>query len=167
MPFNKTKLWMDMGAGKLVIPLNREAANFRSIIGMIDGRTELKPLPASTDSYDDEHQLLHWSGISSNKAMEECIIDVESGEWYNIAKVPLIKEQYCMVEVTVMAAKLAYENEAYIKNVVNNIWKVQLTTATRIRMKWLKLIPRTHLTRVAKSYNLNDRRLSLHGRINH
>ncbi|GJM95568.1 hypothetical protein PR202_ga12325 [Eleusine coracana subsp. coracana] len=102
---------------KLVIPF-REAANFRSIIGMIDGRTELKPVPASIYSCDEQqlHFVDNWW-----KAKEECI-DVESGECYS-DNVPLIKEQYYVDEVTVMAAKLAYENEAYIKNVVNNIWK--------------------------------------------
>lgn len=109
-------------AGKLVIPF-REASNFRSIVGMIDMRTELKPVLTSTDSsYDQRPRLV---GISSWKAMEECM-DVESDQCYRI-KVPLIKEQYYIVEVTIMAAKLAYENGAYIKNVVNNIWQVQFT----------------------------------------
>ncbi|TVU50054.1 hypothetical protein EJB05_01409 [Eragrostis curvula] len=105
---------------KLVIPLDREAADFRTIIGMIDGRTELKPAPVSPNCCD-EQGLLEVR-ISSCMATEECIVDVENGECHS-AKVPLIKEQYSIAEVTVMAAKIAYENEAYIKNVVNNIWK--------------------------------------------
>uniref|UniRef100_J3M426 Uncharacterized protein n=1 Tax=Oryza brachyantha TaxID=4533 RepID=J3M426_ORYBR len=81
---------------KLVIPLNREAPNFRSMIAMIDGRTELKPMkkPAAavTEVDDDDDD------------------DLESGGGLS--------------EVTVMAAKIAYENAAYVENVVNNVWKI-------------------------------------------
>ncbi|XP_062181716.1 triacylglycerol lipase OBL1-like [Phragmites australis] len=116
---------------KLVIPLNREAPNYRSMIGMIDGRTELKPLPAGGGPDDRRLQVV---GVSAGKATEEeFYVDVESGECGSAA-VPLVQQQYVngrllrlrtysVFEVTVMAAKLAYENAAYIENVVNNVWK--------------------------------------------
>lgn len=102
---------------KLVIPFNREAPNFRSMIAMIDGRTELKPGKQQLQVVDLE---------SSGEAA-----DLESGG----CATPLIRQQYLdrgMVrlrdlstfDVTVMAAKIAYENAAYIENVVNNVWKM-------------------------------------------
>ncbi|KAL6608241.1 hypothetical protein ACP70R_041304 [Stipagrostis hirtigluma subsp. patula] len=117
---------------KLVIPLNREAPNFRSMIGLIDGRTELKPLPAGGGPDDRWLQVV---GVpASGKAVEEedYFVDVESGD--SSAAVPLIQQEYVngrllrlrtysVFEVTIMAAKIAYENAAYIENVVNNVWK--------------------------------------------
>ncbi|OEL29349.1 hypothetical protein BAE44_0009632 [Dichanthelium oligosanthes] len=117
---------------KLVIPLNREAPNYRSMIGMIDGRTELKPLPASGGPDDRRLQVV---GVPTGKVStaDEYYVDVESGECGS-ASVPLIQQQYVngrlirlrtfsVFEVTVMAAKIAYENAAYIENVVKNVWK--------------------------------------------
>lgn len=101
-------------AGKLVIPLNREAPNFRTMIALIDGRTELKPVPeTAVKSTDEEH-----------------LIDVESGKCFSDAMllVPRLHANapdYSILEVTMMAAKIAYENAAYIENVVNNVWKVK------------------------------------------
>uniref|UniRef100_A0A0A9D8Q5 Uncharacterized protein n=1 Tax=Arundo donax TaxID=35708 RepID=A0A0A9D8Q5_ARUDO len=116
---------------KLVIPLNREAPNFRTMIGLIDGRTELKPLPAGGGPDDRRLQVV---GVSGGKAAdEEYFVDVENGECGSAA-VPLVQQQYMngrlirlrtysVFEVTIMAAKIAYENAAYIENVVNNVWK--------------------------------------------
>ena len=106
---------MDVHAGKLVIPLDREAPDFRTVIGMIDGRTELKPAPPATSGGDMRHlQVL--DVVLSGEAT-----DLESG---GCAMTPLVVQQYLVSEVTVMASKIAYENAAYIKNVVNNVWKV-------------------------------------------
>nr|UPY89945.1 lipase-1 [Cenchrus americanus] len=120
---------------KLVIPLNREAPNFRSMIGMIDGRTELKPLPAGGGPDDRRLQVV---GVSGGKAAtvggeEDYYVDVESGDCGS-SSVPLVHQQYVngrlirlrtfsIFEVTIMAAKIAYENAAYIENVVKNVWK--------------------------------------------
>jgi hypothetical protein len=100
-------------AGKLVIPLNREAPNFRSMIALIDGRTELKPMMAEAGKPADN-------------------VDLESGESGTAAAVPLVEKEYAnqptysILEVTMMASKIAYENAAYIENVVNNVWKVRI-----------------------------------------
>lgn len=115
---------------KLVIPLNREAPNFRSFIGMIDGRTELKPLPPGGGADDRRLQVV---GVYAGKstAEEDYYVDVEGG---GSQTVPLIQQQYVngrlirlrtfsVFEITVMAAKIAYENAAYIENVVKNVWK--------------------------------------------
>ncbi|XP_039803524.1 triacylglycerol lipase OBL1-like [Panicum virgatum] len=110
---------------KVVIPLNREAPNFRSMIAMIDGRTELKPLPVGGGPDDRRLQVV---GVSVGVC-----VDVESGECGSTS-VPLVQQQYVngrlirlrtfsVFEVTVMAAKIAYENAAYIENVVKNVWK--------------------------------------------
>lgn len=118
--------------GKLVIPLNREAPNFRSMIGMIDGRTELKPLPASGGPEDRRLQVVGVSAAAGSGG-DDYYLDVESGS----AAVPLVQQQYVngrlvrlrtfsVFEVSMMAAKIAYENAAYIENVVNNVWKVAL-----------------------------------------
>ena len=126
-------------AGELVIPLNREAPNFRSMIGLIDGRTELKPLPAGGGPDDDRRlQVVGISG-GAKSVDEEYFVDVESAECGSAA-VPLVQQQYVngrlirlrtysVLEVTVMAAKIAYENAAYIENVVNNVWKVKNSCA--------------------------------------
>ncbi|CAN6349752.1 unnamed protein product [Urochloa humidicola] len=120
---------------KLVIPLNREAPNFRSMIAMIDGRTELKPLPANGGPDDRRLQVVGVSGAGKAAATvgEDYFVDVENGECGS-ASVPLIQQQYVngrlirlrtfsIFEVTIMAAKIAYENAAYIENVVKNVWK--------------------------------------------
>ncbi|EMS67155.1 hypothetical protein TRIUR3_35361 [Triticum urartu] len=99
---------------KLVIP-RREAANFRTMIGMIDGRTELKPAPAA--SVGDMRQLQVLDVVVSGE-----VADLESGG-YVTAGTPLVLRQYLILEITVMAAKIAYENAAFVKNVVNNVWK--------------------------------------------
>ena len=116
-----------------MIPLNREAPNFRSMIAMIDGRTELKPLPAGGGPDDQRLQVV---GVSAGGGggKDDYYVDVESGECGS-ASVPLVQQQYVngrlirlrtfsVFEVTVMAAKIAYENAAYIENVVKNVWKV-------------------------------------------
>uniref|UniRef100_A0ACD5VNP3 Uncharacterized protein n=1 Tax=Avena sativa TaxID=4498 RepID=A0ACD5VNP3_AVESA len=100
---------------KLVIPLDRGAPDFRTVIGMIDGRTELKPAPPATSDGGDMRQLQVLDVVVSGEAA-----DLESG---GCAATPLVVQQYLVSEVTVMASKLAYENPAYIKNVVNNVWK--------------------------------------------
>jgi len=51
------------------------------------------------------------------------VADLESGG-YVTAGTPLVLRQYLILEITVMAAKIAYENAAFVKNVVNNVWKV-------------------------------------------
>ncbi|CAN6353811.1 unnamed protein product [Urochloa humidicola] len=118
---------------KLVIP-HREAPNFRSMIAMIDGRTELKPLPANGGPDDRRLQVVGVSGASKAATVgEDYYVDVESGECGSVS-VPLIQQQYVngrlirlrtfsIFEVTMMAAKIAYENAAYIENVVKNVWK--------------------------------------------
>ncbi|KAL6897753.1 hypothetical protein ACP4OV_006712 [Aristida adscensionis] len=121
---------------KLVIPLNREAPNFRTMIGLIDGRTELKPLPAGGGPDDRRLQVVGVPVTAAGKVVddEEYFVDAENGEGGGAAAVPLIQQQYVngrllrlrtfsIFEVTVMAAKIAYENAAYIENVVNNVWK--------------------------------------------
>ncbi|TVU17608.1 hypothetical protein EJB05_33655 [Eragrostis curvula] len=101
------------------------------MIGLIDGRTELKPLPAGGGPDDRRLQVV---GVPSGKVVDEdYFVDVESAECGS-ATVPLVQQQYVngrlirlrtysLLEVTIMAAKIAYENAAYIENVVNNIWK--------------------------------------------
>ncbi|XP_066361962.1 triacylglycerol lipase OBL1-like [Miscanthus floridulus] len=115
---------------KLVIP-HREAPNFRSMIGLIDGRTELKPLPAGGGPEDRRLQVV---GVSAT-GDDDYYVDVESGGGSTgTAVVPLVQQQYVngrlirlrtfsIFEVSMMAAKIAYENAAYIENVVNNVWK--------------------------------------------
>lgn len=113
-----------------MIPLNREAPNYRSMIGLIDGRTELKPLPVGGGPGDRRLQVV---GVPTGAEDDDYYVDVESGG--GSASVPLIQQQlvggrlvrlqsFSGFEITVMAAKLAYENAAYIENVVKNIWKV-------------------------------------------
>ena len=128
-----------------MIPLNREAPNFRSMIAMIDGRTELKPLPAGGGPDDQRLQVVGVSAAGAGKAAtvgeDDYYVDVESGECGS-ASVPLVQQQYVngrlirlrtfsVFEVTVMAAKIAYENAAYIENVVKNVWKVQICETLR------------------------------------
>uniref|UniRef100_A0A0D9WCY9 Fungal lipase-type domain-containing protein n=1 Tax=Leersia perrieri TaxID=77586 RepID=A0A0D9WCY9_9ORYZ len=98
---------------KLVIPLNREAPNFRSMIAMIDGRTELKPMKPTTAGVNDDLESGGCAADSPLIIRHQCL----DGEHL------LAGEQYSLSEVTVMAAKIAYENAAYIENVVNNVWK--------------------------------------------
>ncbi|WVZ96447.1 hypothetical protein U9M48_042085 [Paspalum notatum var. saurae] len=116
---------------KLVIP-QREAPNYRSIIGMIDGRTELMPLPEGGGPDDRRLQVVGVTAAGKS-TVEGYYIDVEDGECGS-PTVPLIQQQYVngrlirlrtfsVFEVTMMAAKIAYENAAYIENVVKNIWK--------------------------------------------
>nr|BAK03919.1 predicted protein [Hordeum vulgare subsp. vulgare] len=102
---------------KLVIPLNRQAPDFRTIIGMIDGRTELKlGTPEVAGGGGDMRQLhVHDTVVFGEAA------DLESGECTLAAL--LVQQRDPIPEVTVMAAKIAYENPAYIENVVNNVWK--------------------------------------------
>lgn len=102
---------------RLVIPLNREAPNFRTMIGMIDGRTELKPAPSQMAA-GDIRQLQVLDVVVSGE-----IADLESGCRRAAEAEPLVLRQYLVLEVTAMAAKLAYENAAYIENVVKNVWK--------------------------------------------
>ena len=102
-------------AVKLVIP-RRDAANYRTMIGMIDGRTELKPAPAT--SAGDMRQLQVLNFVVSGE-----VADLESGGYVTSAT-PLVLRQYLILEVTAMSAKIAYENAAFIENVVNNVWKV-------------------------------------------
>jgi hypothetical protein len=97
-----------------VIP-RRDAANFRTMIGMIDGRTELKPAPET--SAGDMRQLQVLNVLVSGE-----VADLESG--YVTDGTPLIVRTYLILEITVMAAKIAYENAAFVENVVNNVWKV-------------------------------------------
>ncbi|KAJ1253870.1 hypothetical protein BS78_K164500 [Paspalum vaginatum] len=116
---------------KLVIPLSREAPNFRSFIGMLDGRTELMPLPEGGGPDDRRLQVV---GVTTgNPTVEDYYIDGKSGECGS-PTVPLMQLQYVngrlirvgtfsVFEVTIMAAKIAYENAAYIENVVKNVWK--------------------------------------------
>jgi hypothetical protein len=103
------------------------------MIGLIDGRTELKPLPAGGGPEDRRLQVV---GIS---AAGDDYVDVESGG--STAAVPLVQQQYVngrlirlrtfsVFEVSMMAAKIAYENAAYIENVVNNVWKVRTVLQT-------------------------------------
>lgn len=100
------------------------------MIGLIDGRTELKPLPAGGGPGDRRLQVV---GVPTGAEDDDYYVDVESGG--GSASVPLIQQQhvdgrlvrlqsFSGFEITVMAAKLAYENAAYIENVVKNIWKV-------------------------------------------
>ncbi|KAM0851654.1 hypothetical protein ACQ4PT_052284 [Festuca glaucescens] len=98
---------------KLVIP-RRDAANFRTMIGMIDGRTELKPAPET--SAGDMRQLQVLNVLVSGE-----VADLESG--YVTDGTPLIVRTYLILEITVMAAKISYENAAFVENVVNNVWK--------------------------------------------
>ncbi|KAM0840152.1 hypothetical protein ACQ4PT_059851 [Festuca glaucescens] len=97
---------------KLVIP-RRDAANFRTMIGMIDGRTELKP--AQETSAGDMRQL------QGGFLLVGEVADLESG--YVTDGTPLIVRTYLILEITVMAAKISYVNAAFVKNVVNNVWK--------------------------------------------
>nr|CAB3463977.1 unnamed protein product [Digitaria exilis] len=113
---------------KLVIP-HKDGPNYRSMIGLIDGRTELKPLPVGGGPDDRRLQVV---GVPTGAGEDDYYVDVESGE--SNASVPLIQQQFVDgrlvrlqsfsgFEITVMAAKLAYENAAYIENVVKNVWK--------------------------------------------
>jgi len=117
-----------------VIP-HRDAPNFRSMIGLIDGRTEMKPLPAGGGPEDRRLQVV---GVSAT-GDDDYYVDVESGG--STAAVPLVQQQYVngrlirlrtfsVFEVSMMAAKIAYENAAYIENVVNNVWKVRTVLQT-------------------------------------
>jgi hypothetical protein len=104
------------------------------MIGLIDGRTELKPLPAGGGPEDRRLQVVGVSAAGS----DDYYVDVESGGGgTGTAAVPLVQQQYVngrlirlrtfsVFEVSMMAAKIAYENAAYIENVVNNVWKVRL-----------------------------------------
>ncbi|KAM0840151.1 hypothetical protein ACQ4PT_059851 [Festuca glaucescens] len=49
------------------------------------------------------------------------VADLESG--YVTDGTPLIVRTYLILEITVMAAKISYVNAAFVKNVVNNVWK--------------------------------------------
>jgi hypothetical protein len=106
------------------------------MIGLIDGRTELKPLPAGGGPEDRRLQVV---GVSATGG-DEYYVDVESSGG-STAAVPLVQQQYVngrlirlrtfsVFEVSMMAAKIAYENAAYIENVVNNVWKVRLYRPT-------------------------------------
>jgi len=71
-----------------VIP-HREAPNFRSFIGMIDGRTELMPLPEGVDPDDRRLQVV---GVTAGKStVEDYYVDRESGECSS-PTVPLIQQ---------------------------------------------------------------------------
>lgn len=76
----------------LVIPLDREEATFRSIIGHIDGRYDL-------------HSDVHEKNDS-------------------LPVKPLPGLDVCPVNLSIMASKLSYETAAFIRDVVNNKWKV-------------------------------------------
>ncbi|KAJ1254273.1 hypothetical protein BS78_K095800 [Paspalum vaginatum] len=98
---------------------------------MLDGRTELMPLPEGGGPDDRRLQVV---GVTTgNPTVEDYYIDGKSGECGS-PTVPLMQQQYVngrlirvgtfsVFEVTIMAAKIAYENAAYIENVVKNVWK--------------------------------------------
>nr|ACG42508.1 hypothetical protein [Zea mays] len=116
-------IFLNLFRCKLVIPLNREAPNFRSMIGMIDGRTELKPLPASGGPEDRRLQVVGVSAAAGSGG-DDYYLDVVQQQYVNGRLVRL--RTFSVFEVSMMAAKIAYENAAYIENVVNNVWKVAL-----------------------------------------
>lgn len=87
------------------------------MIAMIDGRTELKPMkPAATAGVEDDDLESGGCAAAGVPLIRRHLVDSEH----------LLAEQYSISEVTVMASKIAYENAAYIENVVNNVWKVYI-----------------------------------------
>lgn len=89
------------------------------MIAMIDGRTELKPMkPAATAGVEDDDLESGGCAAAGVPLIRRHLVDSEH----------LLAEQYSISEVTVMASKIAYENAAYIENVVNNVWKVYIYT---------------------------------------
>ncbi|KAG9447854.1 hypothetical protein H6P81_013982 [Aristolochia fimbriata] len=89
--------------GSLKIP-KRGTKEFRSVIGHIDGRVDLNNKPSS---------LL---GATHFPQMKPLLV-LNPFDPDKISKNTL--------DLTVMAAKIAYENEAYIENVVTNHWKMR------------------------------------------
>uniref|UniRef100_A0A0D3G3D2 Fungal lipase-type domain-containing protein n=1 Tax=Oryza barthii TaxID=65489 RepID=A0A0D3G3D2_9ORYZ len=76
---------------KLVIPLNREAPNFRSMIAMIDGRTELKPMkPAATAGVEDDDLESGGCAAAGVPLIRRHLVDGEH----------LLAEQYSISELT-------------------------------------------------------------------
>ncbi|KAI4974535.1 hypothetical protein ZWY2020_047815 [Hordeum vulgare] len=98
----------------IVIRLNREAPNFRTVMALVDDRTELKRSPGAAVS--DMGRL--WT---------------KNGKCTEAALLPIT------FEVTVMAAKIAYENAAYIENVVANVWKFNFVGYYSCWNKFLKV----------------------------
>ncbi|KAK9142155.1 hypothetical protein Syun_011555 [Stephania yunnanensis] len=86
------KLLLHLLTGKLVIP-KRDSADFRSLIGHIDGRTDLQKPKPFLSFYEPNVEKTSLSVIN-------------------------------MLDLTMMAAKVVYENEAFLKNVVTNHWKM-------------------------------------------
>ncbi|PKU74783.1 uncharacterized protein LOC110097806 [Dendrobium catenatum] len=76
----------------VVIP-KREDANFRTLIGQIDGRTNLYKSNALIQYYPFMEAFSDLSDLN-------------------------------LLDLTMMSSKIAYENAAFIKNVVNNVWKM-------------------------------------------
>ncbi|KAG0499644.1 hypothetical protein HPP92_004335 [Vanilla planifolia] len=79
----------------LVIP-KRDAANFRSMLALIDDRVKLAESSTTvlTQFYPYAESLADISNIN-------------------------------VLDLTLFASKIAYENEAYVTNVVNNVWKMR------------------------------------------
>ncbi|XP_010276758.1 PREDICTED: uncharacterized protein LOC104611428 [Nelumbo nucifera] len=79
----------------IIIP-KRDSVNFRSIVGYIDGRKDLYYYKTSSDLSLLPEQALLDSAEAINPVLDLCV----------------------------MAAKVVYENRAYVENVITNHWKM-------------------------------------------
>lgn len=95
----------DCVAAKVVVP-ERGSVSFVSTIGQLDGRIDL---------------YKGWSFVEQLVCMED---SVSSGS--SSGRVEIEPGSRGLVDLCVMASKLAYENAKVVENVVNLHWKVSL-----------------------------------------
>lgn len=104
---------------RLVIP-NREAPNYRTMTKMIDGRTELRP---TSPGFASDGGLSRLNFLNAASLFGEAA-DLESGGLAAAQAAPLVQQEYSIIDLTVMAAEMAYENAARVEDVVINCWKL-------------------------------------------
>ncbi|KAI3914301.1 hypothetical protein MKW92_037379 [Papaver armeniacum] len=93
------KLLLRIITGKLVIP-NKKSAEYRSILGHIDGRLD----------------LYNKASFSSHV---KCIPNQVRG-----SAADNTTNEIDPLDLSIMSAKVSYENAAYVKNAVTNYWKM-------------------------------------------
>lgn len=98
-------IWWRIITFSLVFPFNRQAANYKSLIGHIDSRFDMHG-------------------------------DIHLNNYEPVEPIPGLKVS--PINLSIMAAKLSYENAAFVRNVVNDQWKMHFVRFFSCYNKYLK-----------------------------